>query len=141
MQGTAPPHLRVLVQLVPDHDHVVQHPVVIRLCVGHVVRGAPQVLLLVPCQRGSEGGVGVVVTAEKGRGEAALASRHLLLPCQGKVLIAVASPLTAQCPAWETRGRGGGGNGKTGRVFYHSTTVQTIKDIRHTNLLKTTDNS
>lgn len=62
----APRHLRVLVQLVPDHDHVVQHPVVIRLCVGHVMRGAPEVLLLVSCQCGSKGGVGVVVTAERG---------------------------------------------------------------------------
>lgn len=40
------------------------------------MRGAPQVLLLVPRQRGSEGGVGVVVTAEKGRVEAALATQH-----------------------------------------------------------------
>lgn len=82
--------------------------------------GAPQVLLLVPCQRGSKGGVGVVVTAEGGRGEAALstaASHCLLLPSQGKVPIAMASPLAAQCPAWERGGRGVG-NGK--KVFYLS---------------------
>ena len=48
--------------LITNDDQVVQGPVVVCLCVGHVVRHTPQILFIIPRQRGSKWRIWIATT-------------------------------------------------------------------------------